>query len=134
MGYTTRFTGRFELAGAFTVDQVVALEDFAETDHRNEEGAPDAYCQWIPSKDGRGLEWDGGEKFYAYVEWLVFLIDRFIKPWGHFLNGRVEWQGEDGKDQGVIHVRNNQVQAITNVVTAPDPTWKVEKPEPKWEG
>src|SRR5207302_10365455 len=26
------------------------------------------YCQWVPTNDGKRLAWDGGEKFYHYVE------------------------------------------------------------------
>lgn len=135
MGYTTKFRGRFDLGVSLTVDQVNTLMKISnEDDSVDMSGAPDSYCQWAPSKDGRGIEWDGGEKFYDYVAWLQFVIDRFLKPWGHFLNGRVAWQGEEPEDQGVIHVRNNQVQAIKNVITKPDPAWKIEQPEPKWGG
>jgi hypothetical protein len=72
-------------------------------------GQPGLWLQWVPSTDGTALAWDGGEKFYAYVEWLKYLIERFFKPWGRVLNGEVEWIGEDSSDRGIIIVKNNAV-------------------------
>jgi hypothetical protein len=70
---------------------------------------PGLWCQWVPNEDGTGIEWDGGEKFYSYVEWLDYLIYNFLAPWGYILNGEVEWQGEDRDDRGLIVVKNNEV-------------------------
>ena len=69
---------------------------------------PGLWCQWII--DGDELVWDGGEKFYNYVEWLHYLIDHFFDPLGYVLNGDIVWQGEDSDDCGVIHVVNNFVE------------------------
>jgi hypothetical protein len=54
-------------------------------------GQPGLWCQWIPTDDGRALTWSGGEKFTSPVEWLQYLIDHFLEPWGYRLNGVVEW-------------------------------------------
>lgn len=70
---------------------------------------PGLWCNWIPSDDGTKLQWNGGEKFYHYVAWLEYLIEEYLKPWGHALNGDVTWQGESDGDKGVIHVVNNDV-------------------------
>jgi hypothetical protein len=70
---------------------------------------PGLWCGWIPSEDGTEIEWDGGEKFYSYVEWLEYLIANFLAPWGYKLNGIVEWQGEDRDDTGVIQIVDNEV-------------------------
>ncbi len=72
-------------------------------------GQPGLWCQWVPSADGTAIEWDGGEKFYEYTEWLQYLIKHFLAPWGYILNGEVQWQGEDDQDRGVIRVVNNRV-------------------------
>jgi hypothetical protein len=71
---------------------------------------PGLWCQWIPTEDGRGIEWNQGEKFYEYVEWLKYLIAHFLKPWGYVLSGRVTWQGEEHGDHGTIIVENNEVR------------------------
>lgn len=72
-------------------------------------GQPGLWCQWIPSPDGDGIEWDGGEKFYNYVEWLEYIIKHFLAPWGYVLNGKVTWQGEESDDFGKIIVKKNVV-------------------------
>jgi len=69
------------------------------------------------------IVWDEGEKFYGYVEWLEYLIEHFLKPWGHQLSGAVEWQGEDGQDRGVIHARNNRIQVIHDHFVREEPVW-----------
>jgi hypothetical protein len=74
---------------------------------------PGLWCQWVPTKDDKGLEWDGNEKFYAYTEWLTYIVENFLKPWGYVLNGTVKWQGEDSSDKGRLVVENNVVKAYT---------------------
>ena len=70
---------------------------------------PGLWCKWTVGKDNQSIEWDGCEKFYHYKEWLEYIIDNFLKPWGHTLNGIVEYQGEDPDDSGEITVTNNIV-------------------------
>jgi predicted phosphohydrolase len=55
------------------------------------------------------IEWDGGEKFYNYTEWLVYLINKVLAPNGYVLNGVVEWSGEETGDVGEITVEDNKV-------------------------
>jgi len=70
---------------------------------------PSLWLQWIPTEDKQHIEWDGGEKFYNYVEWLEYIIEKILKPRGYVLNGKVEWEGEDG-DNGVILVVDNKIK------------------------
>lgn len=70
---------------------------------------PGLWCQWIPGENGDTIEWDNGEKFYHYIEWLEYLIANFLQPWGYVLNGEVEWQGEERSDMGMIVVKDNEV-------------------------
>lgn len=79
-------------------------------------GQPGLWCQWIPATvDGADgnvasyLEWDGGEKFYDYVEWLEYLIKHFLAPNGYVLNGSVRYRGEDFDDYGTLTCKNNEV-------------------------
>lgn len=72
---------------------------------------PGLWCHWTPSEFDRGIiVWDGGEKFYDYIEWLQYLIKNFLEPWGHTINGIVRWSGEDKEDIGEIVVSNNVVR------------------------
>lgn len=72
-------------------------------------GQPGLWCQWEPTKNGKGIEWNGAEKFSMYVEWLQYLITNFLAPWGYKLNGEVKWRGEERSDTGTITVVENTI-------------------------
>ncbi len=72
-------------------------------------GQPGLWCQWVPTRKGAALAWNGGEKFYEYGRWLEYLIAHFLKPWGYALEGTVRWLGEDPSDHGTIYVAENEV-------------------------
>ena len=120
MGYTTEFSGEFALDKPLTIAQKQELEAFAEERHGgNTEafaGYPGFWCQWVPNDDGTAIKWDGGEKFYSYVQWLQYIIDHFIKPWGLTLNGEVAWFGEEDDDLGKILVRENIITTLQGTV------------------
>ena len=86
-------------------------------------GQPGLWCQWIPTSNASGIKWDGKEKFYDYTEWLQYLLDNFLKPWGYVLGGEVTWQGEDSDDRGTIHVKDNRILEVADVVISPEPNW-----------
>ena len=69
---------------------------------------PGLWCQWKIS-DNDTLCWDGGEKFYNYVEWLTYLIKNFFEPLGYKLSGIINWQGEYSDDTGSIKVIDNDI-------------------------
>lgn len=77
---------------------------------------PSLWCQWIPSESGDYIEWDGGEKFYHYIEWLRYIIENFLKPWGIEANGVVHWRGEEFEDNGTITVSSNFVNVKGQLV------------------
>ena len=96
------FVGAGEMAGQ---------EHSSDVKNYNEPPAtqPGLWCQWVPSEDGTAIQWDEGEKFYDYMEWLEYLISKFLQPWGYILNGSVEWKGDESDDLGMILVVNNKV-------------------------
>jgi hypothetical protein len=144
MGYTTDFSGRFELNKQLspkmaqylklfnetrrmkrTTDEVFGVEgeffvfgggDFGQNHEPNivdfnqqPSTQPSLWCQWTPSDDLMAIEWDCGEKFYSYTEWLVYLIHKVLAPNGYVLNGVVEYSGEEMGDVGEIVVVDNRV-------------------------
>lgn len=78
---------------------------------------PGLWCQWRPNEDGTEIEWDGGEKFYNYVEWIKYIIEKILAPKKYKLNGEVEWQGEDSRDIGIIVIKNNVVTTKRGRIT-----------------
>jgi len=91
--------------GSYGQDQDNTIVDY----NQQPSTQPSLWCQWVPNEDGTAIEWDGGEKFYAYSEWLFYLINKVLAPNGYTLNGTVVWQGEETGDVGKIHVVNNVV-------------------------
>ena len=75
-------------------------------------GQPGLWCQWeiIEENGVQYLQWDGGEKFYNYVEWLKYLDKHFFKPWKITLNGEIQWQGEEIGDIGKIVAENGEIK------------------------
>ena len=71
---------------------------------------PGLWCQWHPSEDGETIEWDGGEKFYDYIEWIKYLNENFLRPWGIVISGMVSWQGEGSGDIGVIMAKDGEIR------------------------
>ena len=70
-------------------------------------GQPGLWCGWTCNEEK--LYWSGCEKFYNYTEWLQYIIDHFLAPWGVAIDGVVQWEGEDPTDLGVISVRHNHI-------------------------
>ena len=77
---------------------------------------PGLWCQWEPTEENDGIQWDGGEKFYEYTDWLKYIVKNFLKPWGYVLNGTVRWKGEEFDDIGKLVVKDN-------VVSEEYPSW-----------
>lgn len=68
---------------------------------------PGLWCKWVPTEECDAIVWNGGEKFYDYVEWMQYLLDHFLKLWGYKVNGEVCWVGEDNEDIGRIVISDN---------------------------
>lgn len=80
---------------------------------------PSLWCQWIPTEDGLSIEWDGGEKFYNYTEWIYYIINKILLPNGYTLNGSVQWRGEEFGDDGFMEVRDNVLFVNGSEFTTP---------------
>ena len=83
-------------------------------------GQPGLWCDWVPTADLSGIEWNGREKFYRYEAWLNYLIMHFLKPWGYTLHGRVAWRGQDRGRKGEIHVAHNRILDFNPIMEAED--------------
>jgi len=110
MGYTTDFEGRFKLNKSLDVETFNKLQKLVSRGYEIE--SLFTWCQWIPSKDRKYIEWDGQEKFYGYIYWIKYIVNNILKPGGYELNGEVEWFGEDRKDIGKISIINNKIKIM----------------------
>jgi hypothetical protein len=110
MGYQTNFEGKLNIDKKLSLDDYQWLIKWNDDRHEDLEQKLSYYCQWKPTEDGLHLEWDGNEKFYAYVEWLEYLIKEFFQPKGYILNGKIDWEGEENDDIGKIIVKDNKIE------------------------
>lgn len=74
--------------------------------------APSYYCQWLPTSNYRGIKAEG-DKFYGYIDWLRFIMDHFLIPWGYELSGTVSYRGEQG-ERGRIIVADNEISMVAD--------------------
>ena len=81
---------------------------------------PGYRCNWCINEETGVVEWDGGEKFYQYTDWLIYLIENFFEPAGYILNGEFIWIGEDSEDRGKISVVNNKVSEFLGEIVYED--------------
>lgn len=120
MGYSTDFYGRVELSRELTASEAQAIRDFAEERHgdnvRHDPQFPGFWCNWEPTKDGRGIEWNGAEKFYDGDAWMQVVIDRFIAPAGIVANGEIRAEGESHGDVWLLRVVDNKVTRVNGRV------------------
>lgn len=86
-------------------------EDTADITDYNKppKSQPGLWCQWQIKKDRQTIIWNDAEKFYNYIEWIEYLINKILKPKGYVVNGIVFWRGEESEDMGEIHVKDNAV-------------------------
>ena len=114
MGYDTKFKGSFKLDRPLTVEHVNTLNSIKD----GLPGTPSGgCCDWKASWDGTEIKHSGAEKSYKYVEWLRFILARYLIPWGYVLNGSVDWHGDDAEDLGRITIVNNVVAAKKATIT-----------------
>lgn len=152
MGYTTEFNGRIEVSPPLNKEEIEFLNKFNHSRRMDRakgpyyvdgsgsygqgndpdirdynappEGQPGLWCQWVPSEDGKYIEWDGGEKFYDSAEWMKYIIQHFIGPdpiakhelpflQGHDCNGEIDAQGEEVDDRWRLIVENSVVRVAS---------------------
>lgn len=147
MGYTTTFNGQVAVEPPLNPAEIAYLAHFADSRrhqrpdgpyntrnygwgelaedayNRPHDGQPGLWCQWIPTADGTGIEWDGNEKFYQATAWMRYVIDHFLKPgahaqgqpgfeaftFDHTVTGLIKAQGDEPGDTWELIVVDNEV-------------------------
>lgn len=93
-----------------TTNTTHGTEDESITDYNKPPaGQPGLWCDWKYDEYSNIIKWNGSEKFYNYVEWIKYLVEKILKPRGYTLTGSVDWRGEDEDDIGTINIFNNEV-------------------------
>ena len=128
MGYSTYFSGSFELTPKLNVSQIETIKNLCEYNVENPEGTPGDECVWTVSDDGTSIESVDEEKLYDWDEWLRYLLTNVLEPAGVKANGSVVWDGEDTGDAGVIFVKDNDVRFV-GIESMPEPDWDTPEEE-----
>ena len=68
---------------------------------------PSQYCCWGPNENGTAITWTMHDDSKTYDNWLEYIIQHFLTPWGYTLNGQIETN--TGIVQGLITIKDNVV-------------------------
>ena len=66
--------------------------------HKPPRTQPSLWCGWQIQPDHKTIVGTGIEKFYGYVDWLLY-ITKILKD-----RGKVAWCGEEMPDAGTLHL------------------------------
>ena len=110
MGYDTYFKGEFKLNKKLTKKVQKYLSNLYEDRHEDLEIFPSHNCSWIYDSKSQSIKWDGQERFYNYVEWIIWIIEGILRPRGYVLDGMIHFRGMCVRDQGMIMIENNEVE------------------------
>ena len=75
------------------------------------------------SEDRDRLFPEEDESRYGVRLWLRLLTEHYLAPRGYVLNGEITWEGEDRDDGGTIFVKDNQVEAVDDLIFNAGPSW-----------
>jgi hypothetical protein len=72
---------------------------------------PGLWCNWVATEDLSAIKWNGAEKFYYYLEWLVYIHDNMLVKWGitYTTDGKLTYQGEEDSDNGEIFISGGSI-------------------------
>ena len=136
MGYDVYYNGAVTVAPALTEADATVLRAAANREDTEKTRAIFAAIAASPEPDLPGytglldVSEDRGcilpeedESRHGFRRWLKLLIDHYLTPRGYVLNGEVTWEGEDRDDSGTIFVKDNQVEAVEDVILNAGPSW-----------
>jgi hypothetical protein len=75
------------------------------------------------SEDRESILPEQDESRHGFRLWLKLVIEHYLAPRGYVLNGEVTWEGEDRDDCGTIFVKDNQVEAVEDLIFNAGPSW-----------
>ena len=136
MGYDVYYNGEVTVTPALTEGDAAVVRAATNFDDTEETRALFAAIAASPEPD---LPHHGGlleisedrecilpeqdESRHGFRMWLRLLIEHYLAPRGYVLEGEVTWQGEDRDDCGTIFVKDNQVEAVDDLIFNAGPSW-----------
>lgn len=99
MGYSVNYIGEFKTNVPIDAETNQHLEHLVGV--LAYDGDYPVY--WHFQDDLQTLEWQGGEKFNIHETWIVDVVEA-LRARGYTLSGKIQYQGEEIGDCGVIDV------------------------------
>lgn len=114
--------------GEFCVFEYGFTDRTVINSNRSPSTQPGLWCQWLITEDFCAIEWNGGEKFNSYFEWLIYLHNNMLAPWGVTFTSesKISYQGNEEEDRGEIYYQEGFLY-MTNLE---EPTKSVRLNEP----
>ena len=129
MGYGVYYNGEVTVTPALTEGDAAVLRAATNLDDTEKTRALFAAIAASPEPDlphhGGLLEVSEDREFilpeqdesrHGFRMWLRLLIEHYLAPRGYVLEGEVTWEGEDRDDCGTIFVKDNQVEAVEDLI------------------
>ena len=136
MGYDVYYNGEVTVTPALTEGDAAVVRAATKLEDTEETRALFAAIAASPEPD---LPHHGGlleisedrgfilpeqdESRHGFRMWLRLLIEHYLAPRGYVLEGEVTWEGEDRDDCGTIFVKDNQVEAVDDLIFNAGPSW-----------
>jgi hypothetical protein len=122
------------VSGPYTTETDQSRGDDTVHYNRKSPEQPSLNCDWRPTEDAAGIEWDGSGNSDRYDKWMQYLIDTFLSvdatlraelaepvpgrhypsefahfTFDHVVNGVIQTKGEYEYDRGRLVVDHNAV-------------------------
>lgn len=136
MGYDVYYNGEVDVAPPLTENDAVIMRAFVNREQTEETRAIFAAIAVSAEPDLPGHEGllevsedrscilpEEGESRHGVRMWLRLLLAHFLVPRGYVLNGEVRWEGQDPDDRGCIFIKDNQIEAVDDVIFNAGPSW-----------
>lgn len=136
MGYDVYYSGDVKVVPALTEEHaalVRALVSFAQTAQTQPifaaiaaSAEPDLprHAGVLEVSDDRDyLLPEEGESRHGIRMWLRLLLEYVFVPLAYSLDGEISWEAEDRDDRGTIFVKDNQLEAVDDLIFNAGPSW-----------
>ena len=136
MGYDVYYKGEIAVTPALTESDAAVLRAVTKLERTDDTKAFFAAVAASPepdlpyhaglleiSEDREFIVPEEDESRHGFRLWLKLVIEHYLAPRGYVLNGEVTWESEDRDDSGTIFIKDNQVEAVDDLIFNAGPSW-----------
>jgi len=130
MGYSVYYHGEINITPPLSEDHAAIVLAVSNQEEREETSAifeaiaASRESDLFALSDDRALILpEEDESRHGLRLCLLQLIEHFFKPSGYVLNGEISWGGDEPDDRGWIFVKENQLEAVDDLIVNAGPSW-----------